>query len=270
MRRSDSQCMMSDLFQSSEHNFLHDGLIHHCSSENMDAAQAAMGSLQLATNHRMLNKKPPIGHLFLVKKCVKTMFLQYHWVKGFPNFSKKLEKFGILILERIKNGIFRHFIGVSEREQNFFPIIMVSRLFCKKFPSRRMMWFYGDNPRHYHDWMIKEKCRRRAFEFAMNGTLVPFIEGRTSLTVYEFRMIVEIVLDSMKSWYFGFLQIIDSETTCGGVGDCPVSDEHFDGGMEKPTERMEELHQSRLGLRQISAMIETLERYLRELHEMGY
>ena len=129
------------------------------------------------------------------------------------------------------------------------------------------MWFYGDNFHHYHKWMIEEKCRRRAFEIAFNETLVPFNQGRTLLTVYEFRAIVEIVIDSMKSWNFDFLQTIDSETTCGGIGDCPVSDENFDMGMQKSAERMEELHQSRLGLRQIRSMIESLERYIRELHK---
>ena len=128
---------------SAERKFLLEDYNQPLSKENMETARAAMGSLQLATNFRMLNEKPQIGHRIVDTKILVTeLFLGYELVKGFPTFLRKLERFQFLIIQRIKNGIFRQFIGVSKREQNFFPMLMVSNTSSRVTPSsaQRTMW----------------------------------------------------------------------------------------------------------------------------------
>jgi hypothetical protein len=74
----------------------------------------------------------------------------------------------------------------------------------------------------YSTFILNNQIHSKSFELAFYGHLVPFCQGEASLTLSQFRRILQIILNYMQNLLNDFEQTIRSETTVGGVGDCRI------------------------------------------------
>ena len=231
---------------------------HPNAQEMMRAAQRAMVYLNFAAaNQQMLLGKSGSmqrGIYFFVEAGA---LIRYSFSSHL--FSIKLKSFQDMIVRRIRTGIFFQFFGGSKSIQKLD--LMIAKLFCQRYPPRSRWVIDQENFFECQKWTIEERFRDCAFEVAVNRTLVPFCEGRSSLTMYDFQVILKIVIDCMKSWEFGLSEKIESEMT-SGANDSESSDYTVDCGVPESRERMMEFHQSQEVYPKIGVMIKTLEQYL--------
>jgi hypothetical protein len=230
--------------------------------ERIDLASYTMISVKVARDCHFMkngNNGKTFLHFFFATAClVKTLIGQFPTCTTVSKENK--DRLARLIMSRVRAGIFSQFTGGPNINQNFE--LASASLFCKHYPAkRRYAWFEKSG-------MIekREKFRRCGFEIAFKKYLVPFSLGlglgRISMTTWEFQRILEILIDSMESWIFGFQETIDAETTVDGIGDCPVSDYTMDMGMLKSPRRMQELDDSQEALDEISGRIVVLKQIL--------
>ena len=228
--------------------------------EMMMTAQRAMVYLNFAAaNQQMLH-----GKSGSMQRCIDFFveagaLIRYSFSSHL--FVFKLKSFQEMIVRRIRTGVFFQFIGGSKSIQRFD--LMIAKFFCQRYPSRSRWVIDQENFFECQKWTIEERFRDCAFEVAVNRSLVPFCEGRSSLTMVEFQVILKIVIDCMKSWEFGLSARIEGEMT-SGANDSESSDYTVDCGVPKSVERKMELHQSQDVYPKIGVMIKTLEQYLRK------
>jgi hypothetical protein len=195
--------------------------------------------------------------------CVYLRFAYHLTVKTFPvrpiNFNYLIKP---LITKRVKSGLLSLFLQrgdtsrISAGNTNNTVALRFASDFCIHNPPE--MYCFWDRGFDYSRFLLLKEIQRKSFEIAFNGYLVPFYQGETSLTLTRFWQILRIILNYMQNLQNDFEETIRSETTVGGVGDCPVSDYRFDCGLMKSPERMLNLHYSQEGLSIVNRFISEL------------
>ena len=195
--------------------------------------------------------------------CVYLRFVTHLINKSFPfrpiPFNYLIKP---LITKRVKSGLLSLFLQrgdtsrISAGNTNNTVALRFASDFCIHNPPE--MYCFWDRGFDYSRFLLLKEIQRKSFEIAFNGYLVPFYQGETSLTLTRFWQILRIILNYMQNLQNDFEETIRSETTVGGVGDCPVSDYTFDCGLSKSPERMLNLHYSQEGLSIVNRFISEL------------
>jgi len=167
-----------------------------------------------------------------------------------------------LIMRRVKTGLLSYFLQkgdisriIGGRTQNTIALLFTSDFCMHNPPEIICFWDRGFD---YSRVILSNQIHRKSFEIAFNGYLVPFCQGESSLTLSQFRQILQIILNYMQNLIIDFEQTIRSETTVDGIGDCSVSDYTSDFGISKSHERMLNLHYCQKGQSIISGFLSEL------------
>lgn len=194
--------------------------------------------------------------------CPYLRFAYHTIVKSFAWYPTHFNRWYIqLIMRRVKSGLLSYFLQKGDISriiggiQNSTALLFASD-FCLHNPPE-IMCFWNDSF-DYSTFLLNNQIHSKSFELAFYGHLVPFCQGEASLTLSQFRRILQIILNYMQNLLNDFEQTIRSETTVGGVGDCFVSDYTSDCGISKSHERMLDLHYCQEGLSIISGFISEL------------
>lgn len=199
--------------------------------------------------------------------CAYLRFVSHLSHKSFPfrpiNFNYLIKP---LIMKRVKSGLLSFFLQrgdtcrISAGNMNNTVALRFASDFCIHNPPE--MYCFWDRGFDYSRFLLLKEIQRKSFEIAFNGYLLPFYQGETSLTLTRFWQILRIILNYMQNLQNDFEETIRSETTVGGVGDCPVSDYRFDCGLMKSPERMLDLHYSQEGLSIVHGFIRELNQFM--------
>ena len=169
-------------------------------------------------------------------------------------------------MRRVKSGLLSYFLQKGDisrifggKTQNTVALLFASH-FCMQNPPEMVCFL--DRGFDYSRFLLVKEIHRKSFEIAFNGYLVPFCQGESSLTLSQFRQILQIILNYMQNLIIDFEQTIRSETTVGGIGDCPVSDYTSDFGVSKSHERMLDLHYCQKGQSIISGFLSELRQFM--------